>query len=259
MSDMSALLSLINERNNPGRLLTSKNVVITDPVPATRQGSDVNTKVTVTGRPGHGYYGSVDIYYKRLDLDAIIPQAHARSTKPLTRQQVIDAVNNVYGLKLRLEDVDNFTVPEYDPDHSATVTLQASVDSLLVTGDFDLVLEYGKPTLIEVSRSKNLQTFRHPTDQPNWLNARMLTWFRDFSSIQTALRRTYKESSYSDWDTVRTACGSLGIPGWTKGTVLDLPTSQVPDANPAFQQVVIQRNVSGGGLKGDLYFHFNPF
>lgn len=260
MSDFSQLLSLINARNNPVRLLTANNVTVSDPVPATREGSDVNTKVTVTGKPGHGYYGSVDIYYKRLSLaDIFTEAAKAHGTTQLTPQQIIDAVNNSYDLKLQVNDFENFTVPTVNADEAQTLALSASVDSLLVTGNFDVVVQYGKPTLIETTKDKVLDTFVHPVDRVDIASAKLMTWSKDFSSLQTALRRQIKTSSYNDWPAVKKAAGLLGIPSWTQGTVIDANTSDISDANPAFERVVIQRGVTSSGMVGDLFFHFNLF
>ncbi|MNR38220.1 hypothetical protein D3C85_1563020 [compost metagenome] len=84
----------------------------------------------------------------------------------------------------------------------------------------------------------------------------MLTWSKDFTSVRDAIALS-KTGYYADWDALQAACTYMGIPSWGQNRIVDKATSEVPDANPAFDRVVIQSSVLGNQIEGPIYLHYN--
>jgi len=247
------LLELVNAENLPAKLLTEINVTFAAPNPT--EDPDRDTVVTITGVPGRGYTGSVDITYKRVPLSLVAPTANIRSLQPFTKESTVTLLNSMFGLFLTVADFEDFTPPVLNHDEAATLTLTALETSKNFTGSIEVEFFIGRPQLEAVVGARILGVLKHPISNLT-RSARMATWGIDFTSLRDAIRPL--KGTYTDFDRVQVACAFFGIPAWVKGAVVDYATSAVPDSNPAFDRVVIQKNVNGGGaVQGDMYFHYN--
>lgn len=256
VSAKQRILDLLNELNLPPKALTAINVKFGQPEVLPDEGL-VNTKVTISAVPGRGYSGSVDITYRRLAIGEILQAPTLRSLDPFTEDLVLASINNAFGLFLTVDDMQPFDIPEIPAGESQVLQLRAKEGSLGWLGGVDITLEHAKPTLDLVVGIRTLPIFRHFAEPSKGLNARMVTWGTDFSSLQAAIKLNYK-GEYTDWDALQDACARVGIPGWTQGTAVDKATSEVPDSNPAFQRVVIQQLAVSAGMSGPIYLHYNP-
>lgn len=247
------LLELVNAENLPAKLLTEINVTFTAPSP--NDDADRDTVVTITGVPGRGYTGSVDVTYKRVPLSLIAPTANLRSVQPFTKESTVTLLNSMFGLFLTVDDFEDFTPPVLNHDETATLSLTVKDSSKNFTGTIQAEFFYGRPELGAVVGARLLGVLKHPIDNLT-RSARMATWGIDFTSIRDAIRPV--KGKYGDFGKVQVACAYFGIPAWVEGGVTDYATSAVPDSNPAFDRVVIQKNVNGwGAVRGDMYFHYN--
>lgn len=251
------LLDLLNEANVPEKLLSAANVRLVSPVPEDHNGR--NTRLTIESIPGRGYFGEVDIFYRRIPLtDHVADQDVVRSEVPLTAEALIQLLNSTYGLFLSVDDFDAFSVPELTPGSNELLTLTAKTDSLGWLGSITIDFTYGKPYLDAVVGTKALNVMNHPVELGGLQSARMLTWNVDFSSIRDAILPN-GDGTYSDWATVQGACASIDIPPWEQGSIQDYPTSAVPTSNQAFDRVVVQMAVVSDSLIGPIFLHYNTF
>jgi hypothetical protein len=254
MDSAEKLRQLLNDEQLPPKLFTERNLIMR--IPETDTGEGWNTKLELEGIPGRGYYGTDEVFYKRIPLNLLERPTPLRSVDPLTKQLVVDLFNASAGAWLVLDDLEDFTPPELADGESGQVTITAKSTSLGFIGSAVINLEYGRSWLDSVVYSRNLPVMKHPIQQVDYRkSARMLTWSKDFTSLRDSLLPV--KNRYADWVTFSSACAEMGIPAWTEAGITDNPTSAIPDSNPAFQRVVIQRQVVSGGMLGDLYFHYN--
>lgn len=253
MDSAEKIRGLITELNPAPVDFTDKTIFFHDPVV---EEGERNTTLLVEGIPGRGYYGTQSVHYKRVALETVYRATPVRSALPLTPQLVLDLFNAASGTWLTLEDVEPFTPPVLQDGETGSVTLTAVPLSLGFTGSVVVDLEYGRSWLDAVVTSRTLRVLKHPTPVTYKLSARMLTWSKDFTSLVDAIKPN-KTGDYNDWDKLQAACADMGIPTWVKGKITDQATSAVPDANPLFHRVVVQKNASSNGMVGDLYFHYN--
>lgn len=251
------LLSLLNESNFPPTPFSALNLQMGEPLVG---GPTKNTLLTLTGVSGRGYSGSVDVEYDRILLDDFIVSNYPlRSDENLNQQGLLDFINRAHRLWLELSDFETFTVPSLQPGQSATVNIQLKEESLgwysSTGGDYSINYEYGRPYLEVVVGKKALSDIP-PLAPAGKVNGRMLLWGVDFTSIAPALKVT-SQSLYSDFATVLQVAAFNGCPAWLEGTIVDQPTSAVPDSNQSFQRVVVQTNVTSSEVEGPLYFHYN--
>jgi len=253
MDSAEKLRQLLNDEQLPPKLFTERNLIMR--IPEADVGEGWNTKLELEGIPGRGYYGTDEVFYKRIPLELIQRVTPLRSVAALTPQLVVDLFNASTGAWLILDDLEEFTPPELADGESGSVTITAKSTSLGFTGSALINLEYGRSWLDSVVASRNLNVLTHPIKVDYRKSARMLTWSKDFTSLRDSMLPV--KGIYADWEIFSAACGEMGIPTWVRASCTDYPTSAIPDSNPAFHRVVIQRNVVSGGMIGDLYFHYN--
>lgn len=126
MSSTSSRLKIfqaLTAENPPPIPFTDETVILSNPVPSIdphpNSGDEWNTKVTVTARPGSGYGGSVDIYYRRIPLTRFEGTVSLCQEDRFTPESLIEALNRCYNSFLSLEDLEHI-----DPD---TLPCQAGV------------------------------------------------------------------------------------------------------------------------------------
>jgi len=254
MANAERMFVVLNDMFTPPKEFTEKRLSFSVPQPTTEH--DRNTLVTISGIPGRGYYGEVDVYYDRMDLADYVTSFDFRSLETMTREMIVLGLSNKFGLDINPEDFEEYTPPVLGDGEAISSRIEIAETSLQWFGGLDLNLSFGPSWLDSMIGTTDLDIFKHP-NATNRQSSRMWTWGADFSGIQDALKPTAK-GEYSDWALVQTVARAMGIPDWVKGKVVDKATAEVPDANPAFQRVVIQSTVQSGLLQGAMYFHYNP-
>lgn len=249
------MIIVLNDMFNPPKEFTDKRLAFSVPQPTTE--NDRNTLVTISGVPGKGYYGEVDVYYNRMDIAQYAPGFEFRSLTELNRGALTQALINLYSIQINPEDFVDFTPPALADGESVELTMTIEENSLQWFGSITAALSFGPSWLDSVIGRADLDIYKHPNTYQNRQSSRMWTWGADFSGIQAALKPNAK-GDYTDWTLVQSVCRQMGMPDFLKGKVIDRATVDVPDANQAFQRVVIQTAVTSGQLSGALYFHYNP-
>lgn len=248
----------LNDLNSPFRLFSPRTVGLGTPV--VNEGGEHNTRLTLTAVPGRGYIGDVDVYFDRVPLSDLIQSTDLRSQEPWTPAIVASMLQSSTGLPLVADDFEPFTVPVLKPGESKQVTVKLKEGSFGFYGELTLNLLYGKPWLDTMVGSKDLGVLNHPIAfrQEGNKSLRLLTWHVDFTCVRDALV-VNKQGTYTDWARLQQMCQFLNIPAWNQGKIGDYATKDVPDANPAFDRVVIQSRGTQGPPYGDAYLHYNSF
>lgn len=131
------VIRLINEVN--GTEFKSEQLIASNPVAFTPVDPEINnTSATISAIPGTGFSGSMSMKYRRADLMEVtyipvrsfdvFPGMNAALLTPLAEMSL--------GLP-----PGNIEVKHFSPN-APFVTIKAKPDSLLVTGEYDFVLEW---------------------------------------------------------------------------------------------------------------------
>lgn len=262
MDSNERLLELFNRSNNPPKEFTNRNILLHNPVPQPVGESGSDTRMVVDGIPGFGYYNGVEVTYKRIPLSDFLAGTTVRSITPITMEGFIGQLNALYGtyIELRVEDLEEFEIPEIAQDETVAISLKAKAESIGFVGEQEVSYTYGRPMLNQVVLNTDLDVLSYIAvkNTEDFKSALHITWGIDFTSLRDAIK-PQGNGRMTDWVALQEAAQFLGIPPWAEATVTDISTASDPKANPKFDRVVIQRAVVSGGMKGDLYFHYNLF
>lgn len=106
------IFQALTAENPPPIPFNDETVTLSDPTPSVDpnpgQGDEWNTKITVTAKPGSGYTGSVDVYYRRNDLRKFEGTASLVQECRFTTDTFLDALNRCQTVALGWEDLEPF-------------------------------------------------------------------------------------------------------------------------------------------------------
>lgn len=267
MRYLEDVLELINSQNNLKRPIGQSNTVISLPdnlLPEVIAGQgDRNTKLTLEGILEQGYKGQTQVYYTRLDLNRLFQGLSPRIRNlEFSHQMVLDEINATYGLHLEPADLEAVTVPSFADsplETSKIITLKVIDNSYRWAGQVDIDLRYGNPRIEPLVMVQLIPMLNHPTNITT-LGGRsygpMVTYGFDFTYWKPQLTIDPDTGMWEAFTTVQDIGALAGLGYWYNGPVVDLPTSDVSDANPDFERVMVQYS-PGGEVKGSLYFHYD--
>lgn len=138
------LMDQFNIINNTNLLYTD--FVFSTPSVAEILTNEINTKVTITPILASGYYPKRDFYYNRLDLNALFDNNAVEVTfteDDENLSDIIDQVNEKYGIYLRPEDYVDVPLPDYSSlsiNPNPQITVSATPESLIYLGTGILTL-----------------------------------------------------------------------------------------------------------------------
>lgn len=249
------LLKIINTANNLAIPLTDENVILGTPIAENASGK--NTYVVISTIPTKGYFNEVGVRYNRIDLSAIVPETQweLRTNNTTDLHSALVDINAKYGTYLVAEDVINETFPSMVDDDVVEVSIIAENDSIGWIGSRDITIYKGLYYLQEEVTTLEYNLFNHYENTAGKVSGRMATWGIDFTPYLAQL--AISEGAWVSFSNVLGVCYMLGIPAWADGPVSDHATSEIADANPAFDRVLIQSTVVSSGITGPLYFHYD--
>lgn len=254
-SSSEKLRELLNNKFTPQKEITEKNVGFG--TPSIDEGEGYNTTMTLTGKPGKGYYNSVEVKYRRVDLSALSDEIEIRKEGQLTLEEICTYLNNGYTAFLSVDDLEPIDIPVLPVGGSDYITLVAKSDSVGWTGSQSVAIHYGKPPLNVALGRTRLSTLTPPGEHADFPTAWALLYYQDFTCIRDSLKINNQTGGYTDRLVVQALVSKLGIPIWVENSPRDLPTSGVPGSNPAFDRVVVQEYVGSNEMYGPLYMHYN--
>lgn len=257
------VLQLVNEQNALHIPIRLDNVGMATPV--AKADAERNTGVLLSGIIGKGYKGEVEILFDRHDLSVLFAEAgvtaKARTTGVITRDFILEQLNSRYGLYLEALDIEEPTIPlfeELETTHQIEIVVRDH--SWNWTGRVVVETTYGNPLLETVVLVRVMPLLDHPTDLKilgkNRRYGYMSTFNFDFTGYKQDLQIDPKTGRWANFSRVLEIGAKAGMPSWNNNYVYDRATSQVADANPKFQRVLIQTYATGG-VMGPIYFHYD--
>lgn len=126
MNSKDKLLQALIAQNPPPIPFTDATISISDPAPA--DGGDWNTKVTVSSVAYGGYLGSVDVYYKRVDLSELGTDIGLESEFPFTVESLLAALNEARASWVSPDELETVVLPDQTTCvvHSVSLTAKPS-------------------------------------------------------------------------------------------------------------------------------------
>lgn len=255
-SGADKLRELLNKTFTPQKDFTETNIKFQEPVEEVS--ADYNTTVDVKGVVGKGYYGTVSIKYKRVDLADLGTQVEIRSEKQLQPQDFCDLINSIADAFISVEDLQPFTIPTLEVGVvKAPVTIRANPGSVAWTGEVVILVTFGRSYLKDILARNTLQAITPPGERYDAPAAWALLFYQDFTSFREALKIDPKTRTYVDGLAIQAITSKLGIPNWALANPVDYPTSAVSNSNQNFDRVVVQTYTGTGMMYGPIYFHYN--
>lgn len=208
------------------------------------------------------YEGYVKFQYKRLNLS----QAFG-SVRPALRDigypslhQLLPVINKALGINLQPRDVYDTQIAWLGNNENLNIQVTASAESLGYEGSFVVTFTRVRPMLTSVVTQPVLDVQVHPTDPVKALKSLSMHMYSlDFTGNESAFT-IYYTGIWWNLGALRTLMTKHGFPNWPQGGRDDCKaylTKDLPSANPAFTNVVVQKNVTINGYTGDAYFHYN--
>ena len=160
MINTSTLLGLINQANPSSPVLSLNDV--TFGFPQSDIGANYNTKITVSSVPGSGYFGTVDVFYHRIDLTELGQYLKVLSEEPFTSDLIIQSIGRNRVADLDVRDFEALTIPDLQIGDYGTITLTAEPKSLGWVGTTEVSLVLGLPENVDLLHT--LMNFTLPSN-----------------------------------------------------------------------------------------------
>jgi hypothetical protein len=143
MNQLNQLFQALNTENTPPFPFTPESVNISPP--QTIAGEGYNTVVTVSARPDSGYYGSVPVYYSRIDLAALGNGVGLESDIPFTKESFLAALNQARQSWISESDLETVSLPLQQNGVVLQVALKANHESYGWAGTNTITILIGMP------------------------------------------------------------------------------------------------------------------
>ncbi len=137
------LVEAINEENRTSFVYTDFSY--SDPEVSSLLNSDINTRIVLTPNVGSPYYNSREFYYRRMDIEEIYrtKQIEIEIGARVDLSELIDEINEFYGINLTDDDYHDTPLPQIDPlNPTAKLTVQLVITdtSVLFYGSVEIAL-----------------------------------------------------------------------------------------------------------------------
>jgi len=257
-SSEQALVDLINENNDLPVNLAVGDLYYGKP----RKNADGTVDVpTVTMYNNEEYEGYVTFKYKRFNFNTIFGQTRPsiRDLGQNSLHGILPLLNKRLGLNLQERDIVNQQIEWIGGNEQANLNFVAEDNSLGYEGNFVVKFERIRPLLGGALADIKLGVLKHPdVIVPAKKSLSMCTWGIDFT--EDAKKLGVYAGYWSNVKAVQDLMLSLGFANFPVPQRYDVAiysTANIPEANKAFGNVIIQKNVSGPDYAGSAYFHFN--
>lgn len=159
-TQVQILMEQINVENNTE--LLASDFTFSAPEVATILFSDANTKVKLTPKVTSLYYGSRDIFYKRMDISKILSNENVEiipTPAQTLLSHLIPQINSAFGINLTADDYNDTTLPvvnPVNPDAVLSVVVNIKPTSYLFFGTTNLVIGAKIRPVDEVGVSRDI-------------------------------------------------------------------------------------------------------
>lgn len=143
MNSIDQLFQALNTENPPPFPFTPESVRISPPEAV--EGEGYNTKIIVSALPESGYYGSVPVYYSRIDLTNLGSGLGLESDIPFTKESFLAALNQARQSWVAESELEGLDLPFQQNGVVLTVPLAARSEAYGWTGSNTISILIGMP------------------------------------------------------------------------------------------------------------------
>lgn len=264
---------LITNANPTAKPFTAENLIFGKPSVLLNNPAG-NTKVNVRGVDQVDYDGQVAIYYNRLDIGTLFNGSYRAEFTALGKSnlyRLLPELNSALGTNFTEKDLVDVDLRTLGQGDQVTLELRAKPGSVAFTGFTRILFNRKIVMLSDFVTVREFAELLHPDPiLEGSASAGLLTWGQDFTLVKQHMRVIPWWANYrGQWYTLQAFQDALaefyGIEAWPQNPggatetsrLYDLPTTQVPKANPEFQRVVVQTGIRTNGYSGTAYFHYN--
>lgn len=261
-SSEDALITLVNQVNpllpqplKAGELYFGKLKALTD--------GTGRVEIPAVTQYDSAYEGYVKFRYKRLNLS----QAFGTSRPTLrdigypSLHQLLPVINKALGVNLNAADVIDTKIDWLGNNENINIQITATAESLGYEGGFVITFTRVRPMLTRVIGNKVMDVQKHPINPIlNVQSLSMVTFSMDFTGEDAALQIWTATGLWWNYWGLNAMMAARGFPNWPqakRGDVMGYATKDLPEANKDFTNVIVQKDVTLAGYKGDAYFHYN--
>lgn len=257
-SSEDALVGLINQQNSLSVPLEAGDLYYGH-VKLNSDGSI--TLPTVTMYDNENYEGYATFNYKRINLSQVFSDQRPviQDLGQTTLHRLLPIINKRLGINLTERDIQDQNIDWIGGNEKANLVIKATVESLGYEGNFVIQFTRIRPLLSTSIAIKSLAVLSHPNplDQGK-LSMQMATWGVNFTDYIQSL--TLANQTWVNPAKIVSMMADNGFPGFVAAgatKVVQFATKDVPSANQAFTNVIIQPIAESTGFKGVAYIHFN--
>jgi hypothetical protein len=143
MTSLDRLFQALSTENPAPFPLSPESVSISIPEAVTGEG--YNTKIIVSAKPDSGYYGSVPVYYSRINLAALGTNIGLVSEVPFTKESFLAALNEARQAWVTESDLETVALPLQTTGVVLSVPLHAVNENYGWTGNNTISIVIGLP------------------------------------------------------------------------------------------------------------------
>jgi len=158
----TSLLALIKQVNPLAAPLTEQDITFSNPTPnsgVSAEGVSWNTKMTVSSVANTGYFGDVDVFFTRLDVDELYGALELLSELEPTSDEFLAFLNQNPSLTVAFPDLQTIAIPSLNVGDIGSISVTADVNSLGVIGTTKIGILVGLPPNVSLLHILVNQTF----------------------------------------------------------------------------------------------------
>jgi hypothetical protein len=249
-------LSQLNAANNPAIPFTKENLFFGKPA----INPDGTSTVPCVGVLSSEYSLYSSFKFRRINLSKAFDSAPVvKAVVAETIHEMLPAISRELGLTFTANDIVDGAMTIMNPGEEANIVLKALPKSLGYTGSFIIRYLRTRQMLSNAVKNTVLDELKHLPEIPeDKRSLEMAMYSMDFTANKADLRTW--GSYWYDYNRVKLVAEANGFPNWPSpivNGVADYATKDYPLANPAFDRVIVQKEVSIDGFSGDGFFHYN--
>lgn len=162
------LVDLVNASNAATGLALAPGQISFGAVAPKVGGAAEDTVVTISSEIGSGYRGTVDVEYKRVPMSFMenLAPTLVIETEAANTHELIDYLNDVFGINLQAGDLVSTAIPALMPDENTDVVFAAEAASKIFVGETTIPLTKTLITLSTVILVTELDGLYAPEQLP---------------------------------------------------------------------------------------------
>lgn len=266
MLSRNRLFTAMNEQFLPPKLFEDVRIAFGTPEALTEEPYRGLTRIQVSGKSGKGYYGSVSLDYRRLDVVSLTDISEGmielRKYNGWTVSDFTRQLNGLFNAGLSDAEIvvnDGQPIITPEPGQSLDTTIRVTADSVAWYGEVPVRITNAKAYFTAMLPEKELDAIQFPHGKRDYPAAWVSMYYMDFTAYRDAIAIDSVTRQFKKPELVLDLMKRLGFPSFEVSDGVDRATMDVPESNQTFDRVVVLQGTGNQQFYGPMYFHYNLF